>query len=519
MLSLVNTQKVEKIISSYVGESVNVEPLLKSWAFAKQDIFKLFGQSLTIERPFKESLPDEDIEVLWYQFLDNMHTTSQDFNNSMGLHNQFYRSITAEELRTNTCIEQREYMLEHKYKIGMKISKFMRNLIVDTPNANIIKDKLKSSREYFDIKLSMLNQSLNFDGIMIISIDPCDILTMSINKYDWDSCHDLDDGCHKAGSLSYIQDEHSAVAFVLKDKTEYSYNRDTYTHTSKKWRQMVYINLDTMVSLHCRQYTADNENAAKVSRQLMADTFAKHFNISNDYKVSRDLDLARELVENCEEIEDKRDHYTHLIYNDVLLTTHEISIVTMKDATTDRNESIMTIGDNEVLCPVCSNHYLTKSDELKCEYCLGDLSECECNDCGRELDEDTCYTDNNGTEYCHSCYRNHYSYCEDCGEDESNEEGEYVESVGRWVCNSCLRRNYIQCEECGEYYEDDNIQQGHCPDCHEELFTMCSNENCEEYHLTSNMEEHENKMYCVSCYDDLMEDLEEEEELDELVNA
>ena len=511
MKNLVNAQKVESILESYTGQSCyGVQSLINNWAYAKKDLFNFFDGKLSIEREFSEHLPDDEVLTLLHNLYSDLFQLDLFGTDYRGEFFKIVHTITAEELINNKCIEERPTI--PSYKIGMKLSKFLRMQVIDIPNFGEIKGKIKSSRELFDIKWSMFNQSLTFNGIMVISIDPCDILTMSINKYDWDSCHDLEDGCHKAGSLSYISDHHSAVAFVLKDKTEYNYNFEAYSHTSKKWRQMVYINLDTMVSIHCRQYTADNENAAKVSRQLMADQFSKHFNISNDCKVSRNLDLARELIEDCDPVNHNGSHSNQLHYNDVLLTSHEISIITMKESTKDRKTSIMTIGSNSVTCPVCGDHELTKADELQCDYCLGGAY--TCSHCGDRTNEDNLMSDNNGNHYCESCHNELFSYCESCEEYEYNENGQYLESEGIWVCDDCLRRNYTECSHCGEYINDNDIidhnNNNYCQSCHDELFAYC--DHCEEYHRHENTTYYNGETLCFSCYDEVIEAEENEEQ-------
>jgi len=467
MLSAINAEKIETILESYTDQTCyGIDSLLSQWASAKSDLFQFFGNKLTIEREFSESLEDGECLTLLHNLygeLFNLNIIGTDYRG------EFFRiihTITAEELKNNKCIESRDFI--STYKAGMKLSKFLRNQVLDILNFTIMNGKQKSSRELFDIKWSMFNQSLTFNGIMVISIDPLDILTMSINKYDWESCHNLKDGCHKAGPLSYMLDNHSAIAFVLKDKTEYEYKG--FSHTSKKWRQMVYINLDTLISLHCRQYASDNENAAKVSRQLMADQFASYFNISNDYSVSRDLDKARQLVEDCESNNNHGDsHYSHMHYNDVLLTNNSISRVKMKNIQKDIYDSqyIMTIGNN-VICPVCGDHEITQSNELQCDYCLGGTY--TCSHCGERANEDNLH---NGQHYCDDCHSNLFSWCEICEEYEYNDNGQYVESDGKWVCDECLRRNYTHCENCGEWISDNDLirtnREDYCQSCHDEI--------------------------------------------------
>jgi len=510
MLAAIDSKKIETILEAYTEQTCDgIRPLLSQWASNKSDLFQFFGNKLTLEREFSEHLPNDEILTLLrnlYGELFNLKILGTEYKGDF-----FYllHTITAEELINNKCIEQREFI--PSYKTGMKLSKFLRQQITDIPNFTIMNGKLKSSRELFDIKWSMFNQSLTFNGLMVISIDPLDYLTMSINKYDWESCHNLEDGCHKAGPLSYMLDSHSAIAFVLKDKTEFEYKG--FSHTSKKWRQMVYINLESLVSIHCRQYASDNENAAKVARQLMADQFSKHFNISSDYTVSRNLEKARLLIEDYESNNYLSSHYSHMHYNDVLLTDNEISRIRMKQNETILTDYIMIIGNN-VLCPVCGEHNIESSDELTCEYCKEESY--TCSDCGCRVSADNMHSTEDSI-LCESCYNENYSYCEHCENVEHNDNGQYIESAGQWLCDHCINNNYTECEQCGELHNDDNITHvdgnAICESCLSDNYSYC--DHCNEYFKNEDTEYYDGETLCISCYDEVIEAEENEESEEE----
>jgi hypothetical protein len=101
---------------------------------------------------------------------------------------------------------------------------------------------------------------------LYISISPLDILTLSENSYSWQSCLRLK-GEYAAGSLSYILDGSTAVAFIGK------YNSN-FPCLDKKWRQLMYIQKssysdDLLTVAQSRQYPNEISDAENISRRLL----------------------------------------------------------------------------------------------------------------------------------------------------------------------------------------------------------------------------------------------------------
>ena len=111
-----------------------------------------------------------------------------------------------------------------------------------------------------------------------ISIDPCDFLTMSINRHGWHSCHNIENGCFATGGFSYMTDEATMIAY-RDDGREYDYEilGVSFKGNSKKWRQCVYMDPRTCSVLLSRQYPQDDFQSESIlcvkkilSRQLKA---------------------------------------------------------------------------------------------------------------------------------------------------------------------------------------------------------------------------------------------------------
>lgn len=131
-----------------------------------------------------------------------------------------------------------------------------------------------------------------------------------------------------------------------------------------------------------------------------------------------------------------------------------------------------------------------------------------CRDCGEKIEGE--YHEIDGEYLCDNCFEENYSYCDDCGEIISRDNGYYVESEDRFVCEDCLDGNYFKCEDCGEYF---TIGSGYeindrgdtylvCESCYSGGNYFCC-EECGNYYTTEEMNEHGYSYYCDDCYDEL----------------
>jgi len=431
MLNAIDQVKIKTLLSAFVGkETLNIDPLLIQWSEGKKDIFDLLG-GLTIEKQFSGELTDDAVRQLFQQFRYE--------NDYFGYHvNNFMSELTGEEIKSNKCIKHRSYM--EGYKIGQKLSKYLNTIIEDVPNFREIKEKFKSKREYFSIKFSMFLQSLKFEGIMVISIDPLDYLTMSLNQAGWHSCHDQN-GCHRAGMLAYMVDKHSVIMYVksIKD-VEYELNGVKFVHNSKKWRQVSYVDIDTLSTIFSRQYPADNENACKVAREMMSGQFSKFMGIEDKCTITDNNDRIYDMVKDY----DRESHEYILHYNDILNIRRRYFRLKMSQGGSDPNIVIGKVP----YCPECGDRKLDYPSLLLCKKCRGDLHICP--DCGEEINGRGNYG-NDDHYYCNSCFSANFSQCRDCGEYVRLDSGRRLDSrSGRFICNSCIERDYIPCERCGD---------------------------------------------------------------------
>ena len=108
--------------------------------------------------------------------------------------------------------------------------------------------------EYADM-VSTLKRKMQF----IISLNPLDYLTMS-DGVNWHSCHNIYDGCYKAGTISYMLDTTSIVTFVAKEIN------DDIHKIPKVYRQMYHYKDNLFIQ--SRLYPQGNDGATNLYDQF-----------------------------------------------------------------------------------------------------------------------------------------------------------------------------------------------------------------------------------------------------------
>lgn len=452
MLNTINREKIETMFKAFINkEQLNLDPLLNQWTENKRDIFELFGNSLTLEKPFSGTLTDDEIRKEFRNFWgNNDHYTSYKAD-------EFASELTAEEIKNNKCLEDR--LNYPKYIKNQKLSKYIMTLFGDESSFIEINGKTKSKYEYFQIQFSMFLQSLKFEGIIVVSIDPLDYLTMSLNKNNWKSCH-RPTGEYRGGMLSYMTDSCSVINYVKSvNDVEYEYDNYTFTHNSKKWRQVGYIDINTLSAIFSRQYPADNETSARAARELIGEQYSNFLGIENKYSITRNGKRIRAMVK------DKMSNPLH--YNDILCMDREYTRLKMAEGGQNPN---IEIG-NDPYCPECGEKFLNTSGRLTCNRCRS--RKYTCPDCGKIIcpDDGDKYLVIDGDVYCKSCGETNFIHCEDC--EEYKRKDKITNLDGKLICDRCLSRHYNKCHECGKLVKDNLIidynRYNYCITCYDAI--------------------------------------------------
>lgn len=268
----------------------------------------------------------------------------------------------------------------------------------------------------YNAKFAELADALNplsLSRTAALSVHPCDYLEMSNTRNSWSSCHNLEDGCYRAGTLSYLADE-SAMIFYTVDSSE-----DRAMYARAKITREVFCYSHGLL-LQSRLYpNYEDMDTWTTYRSIVQAAMAVCEGEPNYWSLHTDMDTVSTYVET----HDDAHHYTDYTYE-----CYHPSISLLKSV--DTEGSCITVGSTSH-CLRCSRE-LDDAESLLCEFCN---DRCYCEACGCSMStEDGYYI--NGYYYCRDCV----NFCEMC--EDAVREGltdvtdEYGNTVS--VCDSCL---------------------------------------------------------------------------------
>ena len=325
-----------------------------------------------------------------------------------------------------------------------------------------------------------------------ISLNPIDFLLMSHGN-SWRSCHYIDwqsdsPGEYSSGTISYMLDEHSFVFYTVDAEFVGEY----IEKEPKIQRQMFgYYNNRLLQS---RLYPQSNDCGSR-------DTYTDIRNIVQ--KVIADCcDKPNLWVKRSVKNVWKGNGAT--CYADWSCFGELCSVSVFKDCA-ERTDLGYIIMGAEPICINCGNHHGCE-DNIDC-CSSGEVCEC----CGRHISSDDVHWVGDYP-YCDDCV----TWCECCDEYEVSENCTWIESESIYVCESCLENYFERCEHCGEWFRREDMRYVEssdrcvCDDCLDEYYTTC--EDCGEYFLTDETYELDGRNYCEVCYNDKLEEMEEDEE-------
>lgn len=332
MISKVDIDTFIKIIQCRVSDEVSDKSILgditrewansflQDWAKAKYRFYKLFGNRLTF-----------DIET---EYTPTENDGSNILNN---LKNKFpLYSYILDKIHPRCVIDNRIYIT----KIGSSFGDDSR--VVD--GMSFTKFISLFENDKLNIEVSKIYQSKS-KAKLTISIDPCDYLTVSVNKSGWHSCHNFFDGCYKNAGLSYMLDKTTLVSYCGGDKINYTYNLRKFEWNSKSWREMIYISENNSAMVFSRQYPYDDNRYSKAIREALEELIANKYEVPNIWKKVISSDIYTDV-----------ESISGLFYNDVKNGYRYIAVINKYDA----NKEQTTIKIGEKVKTLSS--YLAESD-------------------------------------------------------------------------------------------------------------------------------------------------------------
>lgn len=277
----------------------------------------------------------------------------------------------------------------------------------------------------YNAAFAQLADSLNPISIPrtgLLSVHPCDYLEMSNVDNSWSSCHNLEDGCYRAGTLSYLCDSTSMIFYTVEPEHE------GMRYEAPKVTREVFC-YGGGILLQSRLYP-DNEavDVKRSYRHLVQQTVALCEDAPNLW-TRKSSDHVDDWV------------YTHgdaLHYPDYSYEQYHANVSLLLPKEVEAGQHIF-VG-SPVHCLTCGD-FLSDADSLFCIECRGDLY---CEKCGDRIPRGTAVWID-GYAYCSGCV----STCELC--DHTTVE-ELVRVQGIYVCSECFAERAASCGACGDSY-------------------------------------------------------------------
>lgn len=465
---------VGDVLSNATGENVTVSSRFKRrWKEAKEHFLRVLGENGRVETKVTVSADVDDARWELSRVLNRIGGTKAEealveFIDSGGavwlLNNRIDVDIA----------DPRPEKAGKKLPIGTKATKYLDMLAIKHGVSESLKQAL--SLEISKVLARLKDEEYT----VVLSVNPLDILMASeCTSGGWRSCHALD-GEYCAGTLSYMLDDVTAIAYAYISTDTRYYGDEEYVLPRKVWRQMVYFDLPGKSALLSRQYPSENERLEKEARRLAARVLCTlhgapltwRFRTLSDYNPS-DTDTM-----SSDAYELKKKSSWH--YQDA-----PTSWVRLPGGTPPR----VSVGARTMLCPSCG--CVREDDDhdyLLCDECLGftrcyecddriylcDVEEVDgrhyCRNCLEDAFARCCHCGDvfrrndvsivNGDEYCPSCYNKLFVSCCRCCDDVFEEDAVY-DHKGNAYCEYCSREYLDYCERCGIYYEGGE----ECPNC------------------------------------------------------
>lgn len=372
----------------------------------------------------------------------------------------------------------------------------------------------------------------------LLSVHPCDYLHMSYGN-SWGSCHNIDNGCYMAGTLSYMGDGTSMIFYTV----DRSFEGEKY-FMERRINRQVYA-FDNNVLIQSRLYPDYHDTTNRVNfRNAVQSIFATCLGMPNIWTLKTHNDSVNEWTETA----DYSQHYPDYDYNEYCATVsllngaeHGPVLIGSKcyciscGDRLDESGSLHCECEGEYGCYNCGDHH--NEDDMHfidgewycedcchyCDYCeawvLGDteevlvdghwmyvcdsckdsqLSRCDC--CGNWFTSGLIEVD--GNYYCEDCFESEdFVFCGDCETWVTGEDAVSIDGGNTVVCADCAEKNYTMCSDCGEWFSGElAVVDGHryvCADCLEDKYHQC--EKCGEWVSEAMHDEALDIYLCVSC--------------------
>lgn len=359
MLSKVNKEALEAYIQKTDCGGLDYCDLtetLNKWAEKKVDLYIKFGRELKMEKQVECSISEHQCRKIREDFVGEYSAPQYLISNA------FVQRVSLSE-SSNNYLEKDYWIFGTRFAKGMRVSRCFKQMLP----AKLVDD--------YQTKFSMFVQKFKVLGKAVVSIDPIDYLTMSVNNSGWRSCHIITNGIHKAGCLSYMLDASTAIAYVTDKEVFANRKYEGLSYNNKLWRQCVHIGDD--FALQARQYPGMNISNKNAISEILKDMFNEYFDTDSFiYESKSSHELAKLQFD-----EDGN------AYNDIEQGSFNDGGALVFSEESDLSERISI--NTEALCVRCGKRHVRYSDNLVCGKCADYIDYYNSDDC----DDDDDYID------------------------------------------------------------------------------------------------------------------------------
>lgn len=507
-LSQLDKNRIINYINSYginAANFIGVDAWLQNWSHSNQKLYKLLGNNFIYKTEYRYKRSEEELKKIFRDKLNN-HNFIIEYNNfyfeyifplfqnqemseenkdGFLFANNIYNFIL-DKIQKGIKYKGRNHKKTLQIQPGMKPIKALQKII------EYFKDEY--SFNYFDdfkkIHSLILNDN-NLKGHLCFSIHPLDFMTMSDNNSNWSSCMSwVEEGCYRTGTIE-MMNSNNVICCYLEAESPFCFNSDYegeegYIWNNKKWRSLVYITKDIIMS--GKPYPYVNEDISKYLINTIKDLAKQNLNweynfgpelykdmkyVNSEYPLDRSRNFIR--TNNTKKHNILWD--TKGMYND-MLNDHNTHYWCYRNKV-KKNKVISVSGKAPCLC--CGESIITYNDdnyENNYNERFVNYGDVICFDCQNIFYCDSCneyskfesyvtITLESGTKLkiCSDCADKYIKYCPDC------EKPMYIDHRKRsFAYKKPLIKNIDDpniCYSISNYYREDflNLESYYQPIC------------------------------------------------------
>lgn len=367
MIKQVNIPDFYKCIAQFSGLPISrvddntIANYLMTWAKNKYRFYKMLGNSLRLDQPFKYIRQDKNLagefDLLGKEFPAYFFWLKQ------------FRNLNKNKVNSNE--------LDWQFKNNLR-ELFPQLNIEGSSITHFFKSKLNAP-DVLVTKLGRIFENDEIEATHTISINPVDMMLASENPYDWNSCYRLEldrSDSHADGCLAAILDETSLITYVWDKEGEFSLYDQFKFKKIRYYRMRGWIAVEKKYrAIHfCGVYpgrSSYDDAFLQQLRDIVETVVAKHAEVDNKWRKNacvqvRDGSWTHPVPEvRCS----RREYYGYNEYDESNVYVNSQLVPEVEGIQNENFKSIaLSVYTERIMCPCGCETYLVGSDECVDEY-------------------------------------------------------------------------------------------------------------------------------------------------------